>query len=237
MSRTGASIASTAKDEAAALNGLRKALAYGATAGLNSIATLATCGAISLSSSNHLPASEPTIAWKPVTLPPGRARLATKPLPTGSETVAKTMGMVRVCSNSAAVVGVTAERIRSGCSATSSFANRRLASASSGVAHRVSNRILRASTHRASGWALADDREDSDNKSGDIAIKGCTARIRQNSRNAAAYNNRGFEYRHKSDLDRAIADYTKAIEINPRYADYNNRGYAYTIKGDFDRAI
>src|SRR5262252_6127416 len=62
-SRTGAAIASTAKDEAAALKGFRKASAYGATAGLNSIATLVTRGAISLSSSNHLPASEPTIAW------------------------------------------------------------------------------------------------------------------------------------------------------------------------------
>jgi hypothetical protein len=57
-----------------------------------------------------------------VTLPPDCARLATKPLPTGSATVAKTIGMVRVSSSSAAVVGVTAERMRSGCSATSSFA-------------------------------------------------------------------------------------------------------------------
>ena len=43
---------------------------------------------------------------KPVTLPPGREKLATKPLPTGSATIAKTMGMVRVCCSSAAVVGV-----------------------------------------------------------------------------------------------------------------------------------
>ena len=34
------------------------------------------------------------------------------------------MGMVRVCCSRAAVVGVLCERIRSGCSATSSFANR-----------------------------------------------------------------------------------------------------------------
>ena len=38
--------------------------------------------------------------------------------------------MVRVCCSSAAVVGVVAERIRSGCSATSSFANRCIASVS-----------------------------------------------------------------------------------------------------------
>jgi hypothetical protein len=144
---TGAAIGSTAKYEAAALKGFRKASAYGATAGLNSIATLATRGAISLSSSTHLPPSEPTIAWKPVTLPPGCAKLATKPLPTGSETVAKTMGMVRVCCRSAAVVGVTAERMTSGCSATSSFANRCLASSSAGDAQRVSSRMLRPSNH------------------------------------------------------------------------------------------
>jgi hypothetical protein len=41
-SRTAAAITSTAKDEAAALRGFRKDSAYGATAGLNSIATLVT---------------------------------------------------------------------------------------------------------------------------------------------------------------------------------------------------
>ena len=41
---------------------------------------------------------------KPVALPPGRARLSTKPAPTGSMTIANTIGTVRVaCSNGAAV--------------------------------------------------------------------------------------------------------------------------------------
>ena len=39
---------------------------------------------------------------KPVALPPGRARLSTKPAPTGSATIANTIGTVRVaCSNGA----------------------------------------------------------------------------------------------------------------------------------------
>ena len=39
---------------------------------------------------------------KPVALPPGRARLSTKPAPTGSATLANTIGTVRVaCSNGA----------------------------------------------------------------------------------------------------------------------------------------
>src|SRR5262249_1815584 len=62
--------------------------------------------------------------------PPGRGKLATKPLPTGSETITKTMGMVRVCCGKLAVVGVLCERMRSGCSAISSFANRCINAAS-----------------------------------------------------------------------------------------------------------
>ena len=39
------------------------------------------------------------------------------------------------------------------------------------------------------------------------------------------------------DEDRAIADYGKAIEINPRYANaYNNRSIAYRAKGDNEHA-
>jgi hypothetical protein len=48
------------------LKGFRKISAYGAVAGLNKKATLLTRGAISLRSSSHLPASEPSNALKPV---------------------------------------------------------------------------------------------------------------------------------------------------------------------------
>ena len=65
-------------------------------------------------SCNHLPTIGGSRLLKPVTLPPGRAILATKPEPTGSEAIAKTMGMVRVCCTSAAVVGVLCDRMRSG---------------------------------------------------------------------------------------------------------------------------
>src|SRR6516162_2818975 len=49
-------------------------------------------GTTSRNGASRLPAR--SAAWKasPVTLPPGRARLATKPMPTGSSTSAKTMG-------------------------------------------------------------------------------------------------------------------------------------------------
>ncbi len=49
---------------------------------------------------------------------------------------------------------------------------------------------------------------------------------------------RGNTWYEKGDPDRAIADYNRAIEINPNMADvYNNRGLAWDIKGDYDRAI
>ena len=39
-------------------------------------------------------------------------------------------------------------------------------------------------------------------------------------------------------IDKAIEAYSRAIELNPNYADaYNNRGIAYGQQGEFDRAI
>src|SRR5437773_3239076 len=45
----------------------------------------------------------------PVTLPPGRARLSTNPLATGSPSCAKTMGIVPVAALAARVTGALAE--------------------------------------------------------------------------------------------------------------------------------
>jgi tetratricopeptide (TPR) repeat protein len=70
------------------------------------------------------------------------------------------------------------------------------------------------------------------------SVEGCTAFIHKNPRNAVAYYNRGNAYKAKGDLDRAIADYNKAIEIDLRYAHaYNNRGIIYKDRGDLDRAM
>ena len=42
---------------------------------------------------------------------------------------------------------------------------------------------------------------------------------------------------NKGDNDRAIADYTEVLRLNPNYADaYYNRGDAYDDKGDYARA-
>jgi TonB family protein len=60
----------------------------------------------------------------------------------------------------------------------------------------------------------------------------------ENLRPGAAYIDRGGTYLQRDDNDRAIADFTKAIELDPEGAvAYNLRGVAYASKLDFDSAI
>ena len=89
---------------------------------------------------------------------------------------------------------------------------------------------------------LADDREDCSSIDVDRMIRGCSGVInsRQELRQtlAIAYHRRGTAYASKKEYDRAIADYTKALEIDPKHISaYNDRGLAYTSKGDYERAI
>jgi tetratricopeptide (TPR) repeat protein len=71
-------------------------------------------------------------------------------------------------------------------------------------------------------------------------IENCTrlinevpARLREQ-----AYLARGHAYRDGGDLDHAIADYSKAIELQPRDKEaFYSRGYVLQDKGDLDRAI
>jgi len=55
---------------------------------------------------------------------------------------------------------------------------------------------------------------------------------------AKFYLDRGNSYFKKGQLDQAIADYTKALEINPRLAiAYAQRGNIYNEKGQLDRVL
>jgi len=91
-------------------------------------------------------------------------------------------------------------------------------------------------------WA---DRYDDCKQSGDPdrKIRGCTQIIERGEqetqkKRANAYSNRGFAYDDKGEYDKAIADYTQAIKINPKNAiAYTNRGAVYYSKGALDRAI
>ena len=70
--------------------------AFGASLGFTSSAIRLDWGTSSESSSTHFGVSSGVMYVTPVTLPPGRARLATKPSVTGSPLPVKTMGIVEV---------------------------------------------------------------------------------------------------------------------------------------------
>jgi hypothetical protein len=99
-------------------------------------------GTISERSSSHLPPSEDSSVTKPVMFPLGRASRATRPLLTGSATVATTIGIVRVSRWRATVAGVALVRMMSGCRPTSSCASARIRLLSP-PAHRRSIRTSR----------------------------------------------------------------------------------------------
>jgi tetratricopeptide (TPR) repeat protein len=89
--------------------------------------------------------------------------------------------------------------------------------------------------------AIADDLQRCHDESGDSAIAACTRAIgaKLPKRSAAiAYTSRGVEWRRKGQVDRAIADHTQAIKLDPNLSEaFYNRGNAYGDKGDTDRAI
>jgi clan AA aspartic protease (TIGR02281 family) len=78
-------------------------------------------------------------------------------------------------------------------------------------------------------------------------IAGCSRVIADSTANAAkhaqAYRSRGNAYYDKSDYDRAIADFSEAMKLDPDIAlpsfalAYNRRGLAYVEKKDYDLAI
>ena len=72
-----------------------------------------------------------------------------------------------------------------------------------------------------------------------IAVLTETIRLTKNpEEQALLYKDRGASYYNKDDLDHAIEDYGKAIELGQDDAEvYVNRGMAYTKKGNLDLAI
>ena len=55
---------------------------------------------------------------------------------------------------------------------------------------------------------------------------------------ARPHLNRGAAYQNQGNPDKAMADYTRALEINPRdFVTYSNLGMIYMDRADYDRAI
>ena len=85
--------------------------------------TWVTLGAICLSSSSHFALVVYSKFMNPVALPPGRAKVSTKPAPTGSPATGNTIGMVRVrLQNRAYRARAPSAKITSGASASNSAA-------------------------------------------------------------------------------------------------------------------
>jgi tetratricopeptide (TPR) repeat protein len=76
-----------------------------------------------------------------------------------------------------------------------------------------------------------------------ISIAACTRVIEGKGETAAdraqAHFFRGMKYAEDKEFDRAIADYSESIKLNPKKASfpYALRGEMYGKKGDFDRAV
>ena len=95
--------------------------------------------------------------------------------------------------------------------------------------------------------ALAAD--DCFDKTGQEAIAACTRRINSGEARgtslAIMYNNRAIEYRQLAEFDKAIADYTQAMRIDPNFTGaYTGRGLAYEgkqetakAKADYQKAL
>jgi hypothetical protein len=101
--------------------------ATGAASGLNMIAARLSPGAISESSSSHLPANVASDIWpKPVMLSRGWLSRGTIPLATGSAAFPTTIGIVGVSRWRATVGTVPLVKMMSGCKSTNSRASCRI---------------------------------------------------------------------------------------------------------------
>jgi tetratricopeptide (TPR) repeat protein len=95
----------------------------------------------------------------------------------------------------------------------------------------------------AAAVANAGEAEDQCAKgSGEAALAACTQLIASSVYGghvlAVFYYDRGLEYKNRGDIDRAISDYNKAIELDPTIgAAFDARGDAYEERGEVERAI
>ena len=62
----------------------------------------------------------------------------------------------------------------------------------------------------------------------------CTSKEKQ----AEKHFKKGFEYQDQGNLDKALEEYGKALQLNPNYTQvYTNVGTVYLEKKDYDKAI
>jgi tetratricopeptide (TPR) repeat protein len=73
---------------------------------------------------------------------------------------------------------------------------------------------------------------------GDAAVGGCSKATGQELKNAKFFYNRGVQRSENGDEDKAIADFSEAIRMDPTLGDaYLQRGISWNKKGEYDKAI
>ncbi len=89
----------------------------------------------------------------------------------------------------------------------------------------------------------ADDRDCTRASDPQVVIPACTRMIEESQADtphdrAVLYYDRGIAYKNEKHFDRAIADYSEAIKLDPRYSHaYPNRALVYASTGDFAGSI
>ncbi len=69
-------------------------------------------------------------------------------------------------------------------------------------------------------------------------MQACSAMLDRNPNDALVYHHRGLAVQATGDVERAIADYTKAIVLKPNYGPvYESRARAYAARGDYTNAV
>ena len=81
--------------------------------------------------------------------------------------------------------------------------------------------------------------QDCQKLSGDQALAACDRAISQNPKDAVSFFNRAENwYWGLGETRKALADYSEAIRLNPKFSEaYLNRGLILGIEGDDDSAI
>ena len=69
-------------------------------------------------------------------------------------------------------------------------------------------------------------------------MQACSAMLERNPNDALAYHQRGIAVQSTGDVERAIADYDKAIALKSNYGPvYESRARAHAARGDYTKAV
>jgi len=75
-------------------------------------------------------------------------------------------------------------------------------------------------------------------KDAEARMQACSAMLERNPNDALLYHHRGIAVQATGNVERAIADYDKAIALKPNYGPvYESRARAHAARGDYTNAV